>query len=234
MQAVVIAGGLATRMHPSTLTVPKSMLTVAGRPFVDWQLERLAAAGVRDVVMCVAFLGEQIQTHVGDGARFGVRVQWSYEGPTLLGTAGALRAALPLLEPIFVVTYGDSYLPFDYAGPLRMLAAGDDADGVMSVFRNDGKWDASNVLTDGVWVLRYEKGTRDPQLDCIDYGATALRRDVVARLPEGKSLGLEVVQTDLADRGRLRAYVAHERFYEVGSPAGLAELDRYLRNPGLQ
>jgi MurNAc alpha-1-phosphate uridylyltransferase len=221
-------------MRPSTLTIPKSMLIVAERPFVDWQLERLAAAGVKEVVMCVAFLGEQIRDHVTDGARFGVHVTWSFEGPTLLGTAGALRAALPLLDATFLVTYGDSYLPFDYAGPLRMLQARDDADGVMSVFKNDGKWDASNVATDGAWVCRYEKGVRDPRLDHIDYGATALRREVVAALPPDVPLGLDDVQRQLAERKRLRAYLAHERFYEVGSPEGLAELDRYLRTPARQ
>jgi NDP-sugar pyrophosphorylase family protein len=119
-----------------TLTVPKALLDVAGRPFVDWQLERLAACGVHDVVLCVAHLGEAIRDHVGDGSRFGVRVAWSHEGPRLLGTAGALRAALPLLEPTFLVTYGDSYLPFDYADPLRMLAAHEDCDGVMAIYGN--------------------------------------------------------------------------------------------------
>jgi MurNAc alpha-1-phosphate uridylyltransferase len=216
-------------MHPSTLTLPKSMLPVAGRPFVDWQLERLAECGFRDVVMCVAFLGDRIETHVKDGARFGLAVRWSLEGPRLLGTGGALRAALPLLHPTFLVTYGDSYLPFDYAGPLRMLGTHDDADGVMSVFKNDGKWDSSNVSTDGVWVRRYEKGVGDPSLDHIDYGATAFRREVIAACPEGVAFGLDRVQRDLAQRTRLRAYVAHERFYEVGSPHGLAELDRHLR-----
>lgn len=227
-------------MHPSTLTVPKSLLLVAGRPFVDWQLDRLAACGFRDVVMCIAFLGEQIEAHVGDGARYGLSVRWSHEGPKLLGTGGALRAALPLLEPAFLVTYGDSYLPFDYAGPLRMLEAHDDADGVMSVFKNDSKWDSSNVEVGGeregeraegpgAWVRRYEKGGSDPSLDHIDYGANAFRRSVIAAMPEGEAFGLDRVQHDLAKRTRLRAFVAHERFYEVGSPSGLAELDRLLR-----
>ena len=216
-------------MRPHTLRVPKSMLEVAGRPFVDWQLERLAACGLDDVVMCVAHLAEQIEAHVGDGARFGVRVRWAHEGATLLGTAGAVRAALPMLEPSFLVTYGDSYLPFDYAEPLRVLAAHDDCDGVMSAFKNDGAWDASNVVTDGQWILRYEKGVRDAAFDHIDYGATALRRSVIAALPEGRAWGLDALQHDLAARKRLRACLARERFFEIGSPEGLAELDRYLR-----
>jgi MurNAc alpha-1-phosphate uridylyltransferase len=234
MQAVVLAGGLATRMRPRTLTVPKSMLEVAGRPFVDWQIERLVSAGLHDVVMCIAHLGERIRDHVGDGARLGARVVWSEEGPELLGTGGALRAAMPLLDETFVVTYGDSYLPFDYAAPLRMLDAHPDCDGVMAVFKNEGKWDPSNVVTDGAWVLRYEKGSTDPAFDHIDYGATALRRSALAAaLPrrEKGHAGLDAVQRDLASRKRLRAFVARERFFEVGSPEGLAELDRHLRTP---
>jgi NDP-sugar pyrophosphorylase family protein len=221
-------------MRPRTLNVPKSMLEVCGRPFVDWQLERLAASGIEDVVMCIAYLGEQIRAHVGNGSRFGVRIAWAEEGPTLLGTAGALRAALPLLAETFLVTYGDSYLPFDYASPVRTLQAHDDCSGVMAVFKNEGHWDTSNVISDGVWVLAYEKGGRlsDRAFDHIDYGATALRRETVAGLPAGGVFGLDELQHDLARKKRLRACVAHERFYEIGSPEGLAELERYLRNRG--
>jgi N-acetyl-alpha-D-muramate 1-phosphate uridylyltransferase len=230
MQALILAGGLATRMHPRTLTIAKAMLDVAGRPFIDWQLEALARAGYDDVVLCVAFLGEQIEAHVGNGARYGIRVRYSNEGPTLLGTAGALRVALPLMEPTFLVTYGDSYLPFDYAEPLRVLAAHADCDGVMSVFPNGGRWDASNVKTDGAWVMAYEKGTKDPAFDHIDYGALALRRELIAELPEGERHGLEAIQTNVARAGRMRAVVAKERFYEIGSAEGLLALDAKLRS----
>jgi NDP-sugar pyrophosphorylase family protein len=218
-------------MRPRTLTVPKAMLEVAGRPFVDWQLERLAACGFRDVVMCVAHLAEVIEAHVKDGSRFGLRVRWAHEGPTLLGTAGALRSALELLDSTFLVTYGDSYLPFDYAEPLALLAGHPDCDGVMSVFKNEGRWDASNVVLSptGEWVTRYEKGQNDPAFDHIDYGATALRREIIAALPPGRSHGLDAIQRALAQANRLRACVARERFFEIGSPEGLAELDRHLQ-----
>ena len=215
-------------MRPLTLKVPKSLLEVAGRPFVDWQLEKLAACGFGDVVLCVAHLGEQIEAHVGDGARFGLRVRYSHEGETLLGTAGALRVALPLLEPTFLVTYGDSYLPFDYAEPLLLLDRSADCDGVMSVFANHGKWDPSNVETDGTWVKRYEKGKDDPALDHIDYGALSLRRSVIEAVPPGVALGLSEVQTRLARAGRMRALVAPHRFYEIGSMEGLEALDHAL------
>jgi NDP-sugar pyrophosphorylase family protein len=231
MQAVILAGGLATRMHPRTLEVPKAMLEVAGRPFCDWQLELLARCRYERVVFCIAHLGRDIRAHVGDGSRFGLSVEYSEEGESLLGTGGALRAASALLEETFLVTYGDSYLPFDYAEPLDALRGHPDCDGVMSVFKNVGQWDASNVRTDGTWVLAYEKGTRDSTFDHIDYGAIALRRSAVLELPSGQRCGLDVLQTRLAARRRLRACVTRERFYEIGSPEGLEALEQRLLNP---
>jgi NDP-sugar pyrophosphorylase family protein len=228
VQAVILAGGLATRMRPATLTVPKSMLDVAGRPFVEWQLEALAKSGFSDIVFCIAHLGEQIRAHVGDGSRFGLLARFSDEGPRLLGTAGALRLALPLLEPAFLVTYGDSYLPFDYASPLRMLLAKDDCDAVMSVYKNENRWDPSNVQTDGEWVLRYEKGRPDLGFDHVDYGALSLRRSIVEAVPADTVLGLDAIQRELAEKKRLRALVAHARFFEIGSPEGLASLADHL------
>ena len=242
MQAVILAGGLAKRMLPRTEHVPKALLEVAGRPFIDWQLERMAAGGVTEVVMCVAHLGEQIRAHLGDHAA-GIRIAYAHDellgtarpagaggdrpaGAELLGTGGALRSALPLLAPELVVTYGDSYLRFDYAELCRALRP--DCDGVMAVYRNEGRYDPSNVITDGEWVLRYEKGAPGP-FDHIDYGATALRRDVIAALPAGEKIGLDTIQRELAAKRRLRAQVVSERFFEIGSPAGLADLDRYLR-----
>ena len=230
MQAVVLAGGLATRMRPRTEQVPKSMLEVAGRPFIDWQLELLAHSGIREVVLCIAHLGDAIRAHVGDGARHGVTVRYAAEEPgRLLGTAGALRAAVGLLAPRFVVTYGDSYLRFDYGAPLRLLERHPDCDGVMAIYPNAGRLEPSNVVTDGAWVLRYEKHAGGPELDHIDYGATALRREVVEALPPGVPLGLDRVQADLAARRRLRALVVHDRFFEIGSPAGCADLEQHLR-----
>jgi NDP-sugar pyrophosphorylase family protein len=185
-------------------------------------------------------LGDQIRSAIGDGRALGVDVRYSDEGDKLLGTAGAIRRAAADLAPEFLVTYGDAYLPFDYAGPLRMLRERSDAGGVMAVFKNEGQWDASNtsVRTDDrgeAWVERYEKGTKDPKLDHIDYGATALRREVILRIPEATRWGLDQIQGELARARRLRAYVAHARFFEIGSETGLLELDRQLSagSPGM-
>ena len=214
-------------MRPRTLEVPKAMLRVAGRPFIDWQLERIAECGYHEVVLCIGYLGEQLRQHVGE-AHSGMRVRYSEDGPRLLGTAGALRRALPSLRPCFLVTYGDSYLPFDYAAPLRDLEAHPEALGTMSVYQNQGRYDASNTQVLGEKVVRYEKGASDPALDHIDYGATALRRSVVEGVPEDTVVDLSQLQQRLAADGRLRAYTARERFYEIGSEDGLRELERKL------
>jgi MurNAc alpha-1-phosphate uridylyltransferase len=232
-QVVILAGGLGTRMLPRTETVPKFLLPVAGRPFAAWLLERLAAQGFDEALVCVAHLGGAIRREVGDGGAHGIRVRYADEGERLLGTAGALRRALADLEPTFLVTYGDSYLPFDYRAPLLDLRAHPEALGTMAVYKNDGRFDVSNTVVDGERVARYEKQPRDrapdPAFDHIDYGATALRREVIEALPEGEVTGLDAVQRALAARGALRAHLCPERFHEIGSEAGLGDLEAHLR-----
>lgn len=230
MQIVVLAGGLATPTRPETEQTPQSLLMVQGRPFIDWQLDCFAASGARNVIMCVGYLGEQIETHVKRALDRGLVVSYSYDGVELVGTGGALRRAVARLESEFVLTYGDSYLPFDYAAPLHDLRAHPDAVATMSVYRNRGQLGASNVALDGDWVAKYEKGSHAPELDCIDYGAIALRRSALDGIEDGAVWGVEALFRKLARQRQLRAFVAPERFYEIGSPDGRAELERHLRS----
>lgn len=232
MQAVILAGGLGTRLWPRTQALPKALVEVAGRPFVAWQLERVAASGFERALLCIGHLGDQIANFVGDGRAFRLDVTYSEDGPVALGTAGALRRALSMLDDTFLVTYGDSYLPFDYAAPLHDLRAHVEVLGTLAVYPNRGRWDASNTAIAGERVARYEKGCEAPDLDHIDYGAMALRKAVIAALPAELPLGLAEVQARLARSGQLRAYVAPERFYEIGSEAGLAALERHLAGIG--
>ena len=228
MQAVILAGGLATRLGERTRDLPKALLPIAGRPFLAWQLEALARCGFHELLLCIGHFGDQIRDFLGDGAAFGVTVAYSEDGPQLLGTGGALRHALGLLAPSFLLTYGDSYLPFDYAAPLRDLEAHPEALGTMSVFRNDGAWASSNAAVLEDRVLRYEKGSTDPALRYIDYGALALRRSVIARRPAEIAFGLDELQSELARGGSLRAYTVGERFYEIGSELGIRDLEQKL------
>ena len=233
MQAVVLAGGLGTRLGEKTRDLPKALLPIAGRPFLSWLVEALARCGYRELVLCIGHHGRQVLEFLGDGRSFGVRVVYSEDGEQLLGTGGALRQALArdLLADSFLVTYGDSYLPFDYAGPLRDLEAHPEALGTMSVFENHGAWDASNCAIGHGLVLRYEKGVQDSALTHIDYGALALRRSLIAEQPAGARFGLDTLQQRLAKAGLLRAFEARERFYEIGSERGIADLELRLAKP---
>lgn len=235
-QVVVLAGGLATRMLPRTEQTPKILLEVAGRPFVEWQLERLAAAGFAEAVLCIGHLGERVRAHVGDAWR-GLAVRYSDDAAHggLLGTLGALRAARPLLEPTFVVTYGDSYLSFDFLALLRALDQDPSAAGALAVFENDDRLEPSNAAVHGAHVTTYRKRRpgepRPPELRFIDHGALALRREALDRAPGARDLG--ALQAELAASGALLAVVATERFHEIGSEAGLAALEAHLRaRPG--
>lgn len=234
MQCLILAGGLATRMRPLTETIPKALIPIAGRPFIDHQLAWLAAHGVTDVVLSVGYLGEALSAHVGDGAAFGLRVRTVDEGPNLRGTAGAVRLAFDqgALEERFLVTYGDSFLPIDFSAVFDAFAASG-APALMTVFRNQGRWDTSNVIFDGRMVSLYDKQRRTrpaEEFAFIDYGLSALERRVVAaEIPTGAKADLADLFHALSQRGELAGYESAERFYEIGSPAGLEDFAQWLR-----
>jgi NDP-sugar pyrophosphorylase family protein len=230
---LILAGGLATRMRPLTETIPKALIPVGGRPFIEHQLDWLAAHGVTDVVLSVGYLGERLREHVGDGAAFGLRVRTIDEGPDLRGTAGAVRLALDegALEERFLLTYGDSFLPIDFGGVFAAFVASG-APALMTVFRNQGRWDTSNVIFDGRMVTLYDKQRRTrPAEDFafIDYGLSALERRVVAEaVPAGAKADLSELFHTLSLRGELAGFESAERFYEIGSPAGLEDFAQWL------
>lgn len=230
MQCVILAGGLAQRLRPLTECVPKALVPVAGRPFADHQLSWLASQGVTDVTFAIGHLGGAIQAFVGTGYRWGISVRYSDEGDTLRGTAGALRLAYDrgLLEPAFGVLYGDSYLAAPVATAWAEFAATKPAV-LMTVYRNEGRWDASNVkLSDGL-VIRYEKGTAAAGMHHIDYGFSIVDRDAVMPLIEQAAVAdLAEVYKRLSAQSQVRGFEVSERFYEIGSPAGLAELEKLL------
>jgi NDP-sugar pyrophosphorylase family protein len=235
MQCVILAGGLGTRMRPRTEMVPKSLLEVAGRPFVDHQLAWLASHGVDDIVLSIGHLGEQLEAHVGDGARFGVRVRFVSEGSALRGTAGALRLAVDqgVLDEDFLVVYGDSYLPIDF-GAVGSAFRASGAPALMTVFENEGRWDTSNVVFDpsAERIIVYDKQRKLRPVEefrYIDYGLSAFRRSVIeSGVPERQRYDLADVCRELSLRGELAGFRVAERFYEIGSPEGIAELERYL------
>jgi NDP-sugar pyrophosphorylase family protein len=234
VQCVILAGGLATRMRPLTDRIPKSLIPVEGRPFIDHQLAHLAAHGVTKVVLSVGYRGDELRAHVGDGARYGLEIRAVDEGSALRGTAGALRLALDegALDDAFLVTYGDSFLPIDFAAVFAAFRrAGRPA--LMTVFHNEGRWDTSNVIFEGGIVTLYDKQRRSrppTEFRFIDYGLGALERRIVAeRVPAGVKADLADLYQDLSVRGELAGLEIAERFYEIGSPAGLEDFSRWVR-----
>ena len=229
----ILAGGLATRLRPITETIPKALVTVAGEPFLAHQLRLLHGAGLRRIVLCVGHLGERIEAEFGDGAALGMELTYSFDGPRLLGTGGALRRALPRLGERFLVLYGDSYLPINYAAAVAAFERrGRPA--LMTVFNNAGRWDTSNVFFADGTIRAYHKHNRTGDMRHIDYGLGILRAAVLAARPADVPFDLADVYADLVARGELAGHEVHERFYEVGSHAGLAELDRWLSPPSPQ
>lgn len=226
--AAVLAGGLGTRLGALAKDSPKALVDVAGEPFVAHQLRLLAAKGVREAVLCVGHHGAQIASYVGDGARFGLSVRFSEDGPALLGTAGALKKALPLLGPVFWVTYGDAYLDTDYAAVLaRFEAARPKA--LMTVYRNEGRWVPSNARLEGGRVAVYDKEDRSGALRHLDYGLLLLTPEALAGVPDGERSDLADVLKALAASGGLAGCEVTERFYEVGTPEGLAGLRERIK-----
>ncbi len=226
--AALLAGGLATRLRPITETIPKAMVEVAGRPFIDHQLALLRRNGIRRVVLCLGHLGEQIERHLGDGRQFGLALHYSYDGDRLLGTGGALRRALPLLGEVFWVLYGDSYMDIDYRAVLAHFAASR-AHGLMTVLHNENRWDRSNVVFRDGRLLCYSKRAPTAEMKHIDYGVTLLCNEVLASLPSDEPSDLADVLSDMATRGELIGHEVTQRFYEIGSHRGLEETHRYLR-----
>jgi MurNAc alpha-1-phosphate uridylyltransferase len=222
MPVAILAGGLATRLFPVTQSTPKALLDVAGEPFVIHQLRRLANQGAKRVVLCVAHLGEMIQDAVARQPVAGLDVAFSFDGPRLLGTAGALKKALPLLGDAFFVLYGDSYLTCSFHD-VQSAFRRSSKPGMMTVFRNEGRWDTSNLEFDGVEIRGYDKVHQTPRMQYIDYGLGVLTRTALQTIPDDRAVDLAEVYQDLLKREELAGFEMNERFYEIGSLQGLEE-----------
>lgn len=223
----LLAGGLATRLRPLTEKIPKSLVEVAGRPFIDHQLRLLGESGIGRVLICAGHLGEMIRDHVGDGSRFGLVTTYSFDGAVALGTAGAIKKALPSLADDFFVLYGDSYLTVDYPAVQRAyLDSGQTA--LMTLYENRDAHDASNVEFRDGRILAYDKKRRTPVMRHIDYGLGVFSRLAFGDVSPGQPADLADVYAALLARRQLAGHVVDKRFYEIGSPAGLAELSALL------
>jgi len=228
---IILAGGLATRLRPITEKIPKALIEVGGQPFIAHQLRLLRSRGIQHVIISAWYRGEMIRQYVGNGSHFEMRVEYVFDGDSPLGTGGAIRRALRLLDRPFFVLYGDSYLPCDYADIQAFFYAGKQP-GLMTVYRNQGKWDASNVEMAHNQILCYDKVTPTPRMAFIDYGLGLFMPDTFVHLVDGQRADLADVYQSLVAQKQLLAYEVKQRFYEIGSFEGLIELDKLLtHNP---
>ena len=227
LPVAILAGGMATRLRPITEKIPKLLVEVAGEPFFSHQLRLLKKNGLTRIVLCVGYLGEMIVEQYGDGSQWGVQIDYAFDGEKLLGTGGALIRALPKLGDAFYVLYGDSYLPIDYqAVGQAFLNSG--KLGLMTVFENHEAYDTSNVWFENDQIKLYSKKEKIPQMRHIDYGLGLFRATAFDSCPRDTVVDLAAVQTDLVRRAELAGYEITERFFEIGSHAGLNELNELL------
>ena len=222
MQMVILAGGLATRMRPLTSKLPKSMLQIKGRPFLEYQLELLKEYEIKDILLCVGYKGELIKDHFGDGRKFGVNLSYSFDGDKLLGTGGALKKAYKLLNENFFLMYGDSYLPYDYQEIERHFR-----DSVklllMVAYRNQNRFDRSNLLIQDGMIKLYDKTLQGENLEYIDAGLSILKKEVLNLVPEEEPYDLEELYRTLISEEEMTAFEVKQRFYQIGSFEGLEE-----------
>lgn len=219
---VILAGGLATRLYPETKDIPKSMIKIANKPFIYWQLKLLKEKGFEKVILCVNHLAEQIVDYVKDGKDFGLIVQYSYDGDVQLGTGGAIKKAIDLLDDTFFIMYGDSYLDIDYSNVLNKFPP--KKLGLMTIYKNDNELEPSNVLLRHGEIVKYDKKINSLEMTYIDYGLGVFKKNAFAM----DCFDLSDVYTYLIDEDRLANYIVEERFYEIGSKKGIEETEKYI------
>jgi NDP-sugar pyrophosphorylase family protein len=227
IQVAILAGGLATRLRPLTGEIAKSMVVIQGKPFLEYQLESLQEGGIRDVVLCVGYHGDQIERYFRNGKSFGVNIKYSYDGNNLLGTAGALKNAERLLQDEFFVMYGDSYLFLDFSAIASYFKSFDKL-GLMAVYKNYDQYDTSNVVIGNNLVKKYSKKRKTKDMVYIDYGASILRKRALELVPSGQVYSLEELFDQMIKQEELLAYEVKQRFYQIGSPEGLEEFQEYI------
>ena len=223
--AVILSGGLASRMREYTETIPKAMLDIAGKPFIDRQLSMLKTQGVGHVFLCIGHLGEMIEAYAGDGSKYGLKLTYSYDGDKLLGTGGAVKKIIDILPDTFFVLYGDSYLEIPY-DPLVEAFSSSDKKGLMTVYENADLYDASNVIFQNGELIAYRKHNKTDEMRHIDYGLGILRKEVFDDFPPDTAFDLAGIYEKLVNEKELLGFEVFKRFYEIGSPGGLQELRR--------
>ena len=227
MQVAILAGGLGTRLRPLTNKIPKPMVPVNGKPFLEHELRMLKSKGFDEFVLCVGYLGNAIENYFGNGEKFGVKISYSYDGESLKGPAGALKNAEALLGEVFFVTYADAFLELDYAKILEKFSFSKKL-GLMVVFENHNRFGKSDLIVKNGLVTKYSKTAQTPDMVWINYGVSLLKKKALVLIPKKGEVGEEEFYTKLIRAKELLAYETKERFYEIGTPESLKEFEKYL------
>lgn len=224
-----MAGGLATRLRPITEKIPKGLVEIDGKPFLEYQIKLLKKYEIKDIILCIGYKGEMIEEYFGDGENFGVKISYSKESKPL-GTGGAIRKAFNKLGKNFIVMYGDAYLNFDYKDIISFYEKSKGT-AVLSVYKNKGKYDSSNVILDNNGKVLYDKSNPSSNMEYIDYGLSVLNKDLVKKyIPSQGFYDLADFYNEISKKELLLGYEVKKRFYEIGSFGGLDEFKKYINN----
>jgi NDP-sugar pyrophosphorylase family protein len=227
MQCVILAGGLATRMLPLTLEIPKSLLDVNDFPFIYYQLKWLKKQNITDVVISIGHLGDCIQNYVKNGEQFGLNVTYVKESVPL-GTAGALKLAydLSMLDDKFYVMYGDSFLPINFEEVNNSF----NNKTLMTFFKNNNLLDKSNIIryTDHILYDPKYKLNNQNEYKYIDFGLSIIKKDIISNIPSNTKYNLSDFFHDLSINNSLQGFEVYTRFFEIGSFQGLNDFRSFV------
>ena len=226
LPAVILCGGLSTRIYPLASDKPKSMITILGRPFIDHQLMLLQQNGVKNVLLCIGKFGDQIYNYVRNGNKWGLSVEYSDDGDTLLGTGGALQNAYSFLPNEFIIINGDSYLDIDY-NPVIDTFAREGKPLLMTVVPVFKTHLNGNIRIQNKKIIKYDTTCSD--LPYIDYGLTIMKKRLLDYFPTKPPFDLAVAYQEPILSGQVACYMSPKTFHEIGSFEGLEKTKNYLR-----
>ena len=229
LPVLILAGGLAKRVRPITNNIPKSLIEINGKPFINWQLKYLSSQGIKKVILSIGYLGEKIENYVGNGEKYDLEVKYSYDGKDLLGTGGAIKKAFPLLEKNFFVLYGDVFLPIEYLKIENFFYQNKEKP-LITIFKNDNRWDRSNIIYEKNRIIEYNKFTNKTNMKYIDYGLSILNKEIFGLYKEVNKFDLSKMMHFLSINDNLNGFIVDKRFYEIGSYDGIKETEIFLSN----
>lgn len=227
LTVAILAGGYGTRIRPATENIPKSLIEISGKPFLHWQVDLLKQSGIKNIVFCTSYKSENIEEYLGNGSGYGVSIRYSHDGEKQLGTGGAIVNALPMLGEMFMVLYGDSYLPINYAlAEEYFLKSNKPA--LMTIYENKDQYDTSNVIFNKGVLKKYSKIEKLPEMNYIDFGLSFFKSSIFSEYCHMKTFDLSIVFKDLSEKGLIAGFPVDSRFYEVGSFKGIADFVKFI------